>query len=109
MIHRFVAMLALAGLIAPLARASDFATDKTSSWHHWRGPNADGTAPAANPPTKWDAKTNIKWRVDRPGRGRATPVNATRPDSEGQHSVAKSLKLVTASPPRPGRVLSDDA
>lgn len=52
MIHRFAALLALAGLLAPLARASDFATDQASNWHHWRGPNADGTAPTANPPTK---------------------------------------------------------
>jgi hypothetical protein len=51
-IHRFVAMITLAGLLAPPARASDFATDKASNWHHWRGPNADGTAPTANPPTK---------------------------------------------------------
>jgi len=51
-IPRFVAMLALAGLLAPLARAGDFATDNASNWHHWRGPNADGTAPAANPPSK---------------------------------------------------------
>jgi outer membrane protein assembly factor BamB len=51
-IHRFVAMITLAGLLAPMARASDFATDKASNWHHWRGPKADGTAPAANPSTK---------------------------------------------------------
>lgn len=30
-----------------------------SNWHHWRGPNADGSAPAAQPPLSWDAKTNI--------------------------------------------------
>ncbi len=52
MIHRFVAMITLAGMLAPPARASDFATDKASNWHHLRGPNADGTAPTATPPTK---------------------------------------------------------
>jgi hypothetical protein len=51
-IHRFAAMLALARRLAPPARVSDFATDKASNWHHWRGPNADGTAPTANPPPK---------------------------------------------------------
>ena len=73
MTHRLFALAVLGGLIAPAA-AGDFATDKAANWHHWRGPNADGSAPAANPPAKWDAKTNIKWKVELPGRGSATPV-----------------------------------
>lgn len=36
--------------------------------------HAYGTSPVANPPNKWDAKTNIKWKVDLPDRGRATSV-----------------------------------
>ncbi|MDB5392061.1 MAG: outer rane biosis protein BamB [Planctomycetaceae bacterium] len=45
------------------------------NWPSWRGPTANGIAPAgANPPTKWDAKTNIKWKVEIPGRGSATPI-----------------------------------
>lgn len=70
---RLVALFALAAGLAP-AVAGDVATDKAANWHHWRGPNADGSAPAANPPTKWDAKTNIKWKVEIPGRGSATPI-----------------------------------
>jgi outer membrane protein assembly factor BamB len=45
------------------------------NWHHWRGPNANGTAAAsANPPLTWDAETNIKWKAPLPGRGSATPI-----------------------------------
>lgn len=54
--------------------AADFNTDKLDNWHHWRGPNADGSAPKADPPIKWDAGTNIKWKVELPGRGSATPI-----------------------------------
>lgn len=54
--------------------AGDFAGDKASNWHHWRGPNADGSAPNADPPTRWDAKTNIKWKAELPGKGSATPI-----------------------------------
>jgi outer membrane protein assembly factor BamB len=54
--------------------AADFETEKFTNWHHWRGPNADGSAPKADPPTKWDEKTNIKWKVELPGKGSATPV-----------------------------------
>lgn len=44
------------------------------NWHHWRGPNADGSAPKADPPTKWNAKTNIAWKAELPGKGSATPI-----------------------------------
>ncbi|HUR52740.1 MAG TPA: PQQ-binding-like beta-propeller repeat protein [Gemmataceae bacterium] len=71
---RLIAVPLLAGALSPIAQAGDFATDKATNWHHWRGPNADGTAPTANPPTKWDANTNIKWKVEMPGRGSATPI-----------------------------------
>ena len=57
---------------AALATAADPATD---NWPAWRGPTATGVAPAnANPPTKWDATTNIRWKAELPGRGSATPV-----------------------------------
>ena len=43
-------------------------------WPHWRGPLANGTAPTADPPTTWDAKTNLKWTADLPGKGSSTPI-----------------------------------
>jgi outer membrane protein assembly factor BamB len=71
---RCLAALLLALASAALLPAADFATDKAANWHHWRGPNADGSAPAADPPTKWDATTNVRWKADLPGRGSATPI-----------------------------------
>lgn len=49
-------------------------TSALANWPHWRGPNADGSAPDADPPTKWDADTNIKWKAALVGKGSATPV-----------------------------------
>ncbi|MFO0968078.1 MAG: PQQ-binding-like beta-propeller repeat protein [Gemmataceae bacterium] len=43
-------------------------------WHHWRGPFADGHAPKADPPLRWDEKTNVKWKAPLPGKGSATPI-----------------------------------
>lgn len=45
-------------------------------WPHWRGPHADGTAPAAKPPVKWDGASgqNIRWKAPLTGRGSATPI-----------------------------------
>ncbi len=45
------------------------------NWPAWRGPTNDGIAPGgANPPTRWDDFTNIKWKAELPGRGSATPI-----------------------------------
>ena len=44
------------------------------NWPHWRGPQANGVAPKADPPITWDARTNIKWKTALPGRGSATPI-----------------------------------
>ena len=56
------------------AHADDFEALRLSNWPHWRGPNADGVAPHANPPTTWDESTNIKWKAEIPGSGTSTPI-----------------------------------
>jgi len=71
--HRFAALLGTLTL-ALSATAADFPKGAEENWHHWRGPNADGSAPKADPPTKWDAKTNIAWKAELPGKGSATPI-----------------------------------
>jgi outer membrane protein assembly factor BamB len=69
MLRSLFVLLAVPMVVA----AADFHSEKAANWHHWRGPNADGSSPA-NPPLKWDAKTNIRWKADLPGRGSSTPV-----------------------------------
>jgi outer membrane protein assembly factor BamB len=64
-------LFCLSVLASPLRGAS---ADSLDNWPQWRGPLANGSAPRADPPLKWDAKTNIKWKVPLPGRGSATPV-----------------------------------
>ncbi len=59
---------------ATYAVAADFPQGAEDNWHHWRGPHADGSAPKADPPTKWDAKTNIAWKAPLAGKGSATPI-----------------------------------
>jgi outer membrane protein assembly factor BamB len=69
-------ILPLTLLVVPMGwlTAADFETEKLVNWHHWRGPHATGTSPTADPPLKWDAHTNIKWKVELPGKGSATPI-----------------------------------
>jgi outer membrane protein assembly factor BamB len=43
-------------------------------WPQWRGPYATGVSKVADPPTEWSETKNIKWKVEIPGRGSASPV-----------------------------------
>ena len=43
-------------------------------WPQWRGPHATGVSTTANPPTEWSETRNIRWKVEIPGRGSASPV-----------------------------------
>lgn len=71
---RSLAALGLGLALAGATAAADFETEKYHNWHHWRGPDANGTAPKADPPLKWDATTNVRWKVPLPGRGSSTPI-----------------------------------
>lgn len=44
------------------------------NWAQWRGPLANGVAPAANPPVTWSEESNVKWKVKLPGNGAGTPI-----------------------------------
>ena len=44
------------------------------NWSHWRGPTGNGVSETAKPPVKWDANTNIKWKVAIDGKGSGSPV-----------------------------------
>jgi outer membrane protein assembly factor BamB len=68
-----LAVLCLWAFIPPV-RAGDPGPARYDNWHQWRGPEANGTAPRADPPIRWDRKTNVKWSAPLPGRGSATPI-----------------------------------
>jgi outer membrane protein assembly factor BamB len=43
-------------------------------WPQWRGPLANGISRTANPPIEWSETKNVRWKVEIPGRGSASPV-----------------------------------
>jgi len=59
---------------AEAAPAAGAAPDYNDQWPAWRGPEANGVARNADPPMKWDEKTNVKWKVEIPGGGHASPI-----------------------------------
>ena len=48
--------------------------DPLAQWGQWRGPLSTGVAPKADPPTKWDKETNIRWKARISGQGHSSPV-----------------------------------
>lgn len=64
------------GLVAAWLVPARAARDPNAErfWPQWRGPYANGVSRTAKPPVEWSEATNIKWKVEIPGRGAATPV-----------------------------------
>ena len=50
------------------------ANDSSQNWPQWRGPLASGVAPEGNPPLSWSESENVRFKVEIPGRGHASPV-----------------------------------
>jgi outer membrane protein assembly factor BamB len=53
-------------LLSGVARAED--------WPGWRGARHDGTVADKGYPLTWSAKSNVKWKLELPGTGHASPV-----------------------------------
>ena len=54
--------------------AQEELTTYEMNWPQWRGPFATGVAPAGDPPVEWNESMNVKWKVEIPGKGHATPI-----------------------------------
>jgi outer membrane protein assembly factor BamB len=59
-------------LIAAVTAAPDPAAERF--WPQWRGPYANGVSKYADPPLEWSETKNVRWKVEIPGRGSASPV-----------------------------------
>jgi outer membrane protein assembly factor BamB len=70
---------ALAGQGADLSAVAqgakaEGATAAERFWPQWRGPYATGVSKSADPPLQWSETKNVRWKVEIPGRGSASPV-----------------------------------
>jgi len=57
-----------------LATAQSSNPDYNQYWPQWRGPLVTGEAPHGNPPVEWSESKNVKWKIEIPGKGHATPI-----------------------------------
>jgi len=67
-------------------------------WPQWRGPLGTGAAVKGNPPIQFGENQNLKWKIEIPGKGNATPIvwndniivqSAVATDKKGDLSNAK--------------------
>jgi outer membrane protein assembly factor BamB len=62
-------------LLVPLfVWAADNPADSESYWPQWRGPSGNGVSHTANLPVEWSEQKNLRWKVNIPGKGHASPV-----------------------------------
>lgn len=59
-------LLALCVILMGAVRADD--------WTAFRGPHGDGRSGEKNPPLKWPATENVRWKVALPSAGNSNPV-----------------------------------
>ncbi len=69
--NRIVLLAVLLGLPLVTLRAAE---EAEKYWAQWRGPYMTGVSNTAKPPVEWSETRNIKWKVEIPGRGSASPV-----------------------------------
>ena len=53
---------------------SAFNTAAERYWPQWRGPHATGVSKHATPPVEWSETKNVRWKLELPGRGSASPI-----------------------------------
>lgn len=53
---------------------SEFELKRATNWHQWRGPDATGVAPEANPPIEWNEHRHVKWKAEIVGLGKSSPI-----------------------------------
>jgi len=67
-------VIAVLLILSGAAMAAADPTPAEKYWGQWRGPEANGVAPHADPPLSWSESENVAWKVPIPGRGLSTPI-----------------------------------
>ncbi len=72
--RRIVVFVFCLSVISALVLASESSADPMKYWPQWRGPEMTGVAPHGDPPVEWGEDKNIRWKIEIPGKGHASPV-----------------------------------
>lgn len=72
--RKYVFLFICLYFIPALASAGAASAEYDKNWPQWRGPDANGVSLYGKAPVEWDENRNIKWKIDIPGKGHATPL-----------------------------------
>ena len=61
-------------VVSTLVRGAETPSESNKYWSQWRGPEMTGVAPYGNPPVEWSEAKNIRWKIEIPGKGHASPI-----------------------------------
>ena len=61
-------------MVSTLTWGMESSSDFDKYWPMWRGPNATGVAPEADPPIEWNEDKNVRWKILIPGKGYSSPI-----------------------------------
>ena len=69
-------ILALIGsiLVYALSLGEETHPEFNRYWPQWRGPEGTGVAPYGDPPLEWSEDKNVRWKIEIPGEGHASPI-----------------------------------
>jgi outer membrane protein assembly factor BamB len=76
-------------------------------WPGWRGPRADGTVADTGYPLKWTATENVKWKLELPGTGHASPVVSRGRVFVSGCVEAKKTRVLSCADRATGKLLWD--
>jgi outer membrane protein assembly factor BamB len=74
MIRYSIFFTALICFFIQTVRAQEISSKYNRNWPQWRGPESTGVALTGNPPIEWSETKNVKWKIEIPGKGHATPI-----------------------------------
>ena len=63
-----------AGMLTAVCGILMTAGAEGSDWPRFRGPNGSGVSADTGIPTTWSDDSNLKWKLDLPGRGVSSPI-----------------------------------
>ncbi|MCZ6681347.1 MAG: PQQ-binding-like beta-propeller repeat protein [Candidatus Poribacteria bacterium] len=71
---RFTFVVVCYCFISMWAWGAETPSDIERYWPQWRGPHATGVAPHSDPAVEWAEDNNVRWKLEIPGQGHASPI-----------------------------------
>lgn len=72
--RRIAVVTVLFCVVSTLVWGSEPSAESKKYWSQWRGPEMTGVAAYGEPPVEWGEDKNVRWKIEIPGKGHASPI-----------------------------------